>query len=545
MSDDLSQDEINDLLGAIDAADAPEEGSPQISIYDYERPQLFTQPAFDAFFTAMEEAATGFSDFVKQETGKDISLSVDSISQQTADEYRRSLPDYCFGLMINMPEAGKAAVITNPLTSSGLSALFMNMPLFNVLGGEYLSCAPRVFNSAAGTFLSNRLSKPADYSDIKTVPEIAFDSAYAVVFLVSINVIFNDQFAGVIHGVFPFATLVNLFPDEFSQYRISVQSLTDSIAASPQDTASGNLINIGSLVGKASITEDSFRLLRSGSLIALDRNLSEPDLIISENNSIMGKGEAVIIDSEYSTFGCRILSLEEEPYEHETDGSNIEAEVLLGETSLKEEELSQIGVGTTLDLAESFIPMKIKFSDGSLAAGFLQCFLNEDLADSASLLNQVPEVDNEKVLVFCVTSETGVANPASISGTEQDADSSDSWPVTKLTSLDYNSLAWVFKASAYEKKSDFISGYCGKLGEEKGASFLDTFILSAPDKAPAYIKTVIEKSVGKTLTTLKEENPVASAADVIRTISDENLKTMLEWLEVWRPETHKELMQYL
>ena len=241
MSDDLlSQDDINDLLGSIGAdapepemtepAPSPEENGPNVSVYDYGHPELFTQPAFEAFSSAMEQAASEISDFMKKESGKEISCSLDSISQQTVEEYRRSLPDYCFGLEYVLPNIGRAVVVTNPISSSGLSAMLMDIPMNNTLGGDFMSCAPQVFRSAARAFLSKKFSNPVSFRDIETVPDIVFDSTFEIVVLSSIVISFNDQFQGLLHCVFPFNTIVRLFPDAFSQFTAAPGSLSDSLS---------------------------------------------------------------------------------------------------------------------------------------------------------------------------------------------------------------------------------------------------------------------------------------------------------------------------
>ena len=342
-----------------------------------------------------------------------------------------------------------------------------------------------------------------------------------------------------------------------------------------QEAASEALMKVAAMVGRAYLASDVLSSgLKPGSLIALDREADAPDmLIVSDNGCVIGQGEAVTIEAEFCTFGLRLKSIDGGKSIKPAGGKMVTGDLLLGEIQIEMENLGRMAEETILNMGTNFTPIKMFFSNGSSASGYLQFFLKEDLEDSKRLINSIPETDGERVLAFCVTSETGLAPAGSFASSEADSDTAISLEAVfsvlddekigeLLSTLDYNTLAWVLKSSAYEGAAGILSRTCLSLGEEKGSALLDSFIQCNPDNTPVYaaaavcasivgrlddesLAAVVESGKGGVGSTSPGQDPVESAANVIKTVESEDLKTMLEWYEIHYPAAHANLKQYL
>ncbi len=190
MSDEtMSQDEINDLLGSIageadsglgsdEETDSTGNG-PRIMIYDFVRPDLFSESLHERFLASasltVEEACASLGHLI----GQEVTGTISSVDRLTADELMRCLPNPSAIVPLSFHQGGKGALVFTKPFASTLTRLFMGLPSETgglvpdvgsdqVLKGSFVKLADTAFLSAIKKHLSWCETKP-----LRQEPEVS------------------------------------------------------------------------------------------------------------------------------------------------------------------------------------------------------------------------------------------------------------------------------------------------------------------------------------------------------------------------------------
>jgi len=121
MSDSLSQDDINDLLGSISEGDEDqsqendvieeEPSAPLIKLYDFKRPQVFSARVIEEISRIMERTAQTMSDSLSRDFSAEVEIELASIDQLSFEEFTRSIPNPCQTVCFRDSHSGQGFVM--------------------------------------------------------------------------------------------------------------------------------------------------------------------------------------------------------------------------------------------------------------------------------------------------------------------------------------------------------------------------------------------------------------------------------------------------
>ncbi|KNZ70876.1 flagellar motor switch protein FliM [Thermincola ferriacetica] len=134
MSEILSQEEIDALLGALSAGEvggssetqSKKEDHKKIRVYDFKRPNKFSKEQIHTLQAIHENFARLLSTFLSAHLRTVVTMNVHSVEQITYDEFIRSLPNpTLLNIFMMEPLAGNAILEVNPnVTFTILDRLF-------------------------------------------------------------------------------------------------------------------------------------------------------------------------------------------------------------------------------------------------------------------------------------------------------------------------------------------------------------------------------------------------------------------------------------
>lgn len=212
MADDseLSQDEINDLLGSIEeeaesggdeavATDSAEDSSPAIKILDLHRPDIFTHNGVQRMNAYVSRWVDAIANAVRLRFGQECTVEAESIDLLTYDELIRTVPNP--GVFIRVSGGFRETFLlemTEPL-SSGLIRLALGYPTI----GD-LTPLQSVHRQIGGTILSSLVAEPIasdlflecrrwNKKRIEDPALIALTDPYEMVVVVAISVTIEDE----------------------------------------------------------------------------------------------------------------------------------------------------------------------------------------------------------------------------------------------------------------------------------------------------------------------------------------------------------------
>ena len=132
MTEVLSQQEIDQLLTAINAGDTePENFKPsgdnrKIRIYDFKRPDKFSKEQIRTFSMIHETFARGLTVFLSDYLKTDVHVHVASVDQLTYEEYIRSIPTPTALSVINLNPLKSAVMEIDPAVSFEIIGKLLN-----------------------------------------------------------------------------------------------------------------------------------------------------------------------------------------------------------------------------------------------------------------------------------------------------------------------------------------------------------------------------------------------------------------------------------
>jgi hypothetical protein len=254
--DELSQDEINQLLGDIaeledsgepDSPAGPEEtapsmddDSPRITIYDFLRPEFISQNSLSTIRGSLEKGLSNAAYFLSSALAAEISFSIESVDALTLEEYSRTVPNPCTAVIAQLPS-------NNPIIfecSAYIAYLFSRLHLgIQHFGGqpeneEKRSLSPEeqeLFTLIVKRHIIPELAPSAARARyLSNLSEAAAANSYELVLTVSGRINFSlhnpsynentsnheekREFSGFVTIVIPRSSLLELYPDQFKEF---------------------------------------------------------------------------------------------------------------------------------------------------------------------------------------------------------------------------------------------------------------------------------------------------------------------------------------
>ena len=336
-------------------------------------------------------------------------------------------------------------------------------------------------------------------------------------------------------------------------------------------------VTIQVTIGRARIPTDRVFELSAGSQIVLDRSATEPaEIVIPEIDYVLGCGEVLTVGD---AFGVRCTSVEGGFRGIHAKNNVVEAQLILGSVSLAPVELGMIEEGSIIGLETPSAPQKLTFKDGAWLGGYLQCYNPRELIKEDGLINSYPGGDTGTAVVFRFTSgqseqrKENDSPPTTERRTEPDAFTLvpeallSGLPRTRVLSIltrsDCAVAAWLLKVTRPETAFPLIIPVLEKMGEEMGGKFLELFTLCCPTTTPLGVKKALMKEIrnyidDEELLRIEEQksemdteevstevNPVVATADYLTNLPEDEVKVILQWLEIRNSAIHEELRRYL
>ena len=329
MTDVLSQDEIDLLLGAISAADGdtdaiePAGSGKKCKIYDFKRPDVFTKDSIRTVCIIHEVFARKITETLSSYLKKQIHVHVAAVDQLTYEEFTRSIPTPSPMVTIKLEGLkGKALFEIDPaVTSFMLNCLFGGQGKAESGRHEITVLEQKAIVDIANACLFEPLReawekiidiKP-EFLRIETDPSFAhatYNSSAAhpsdMVVLVCFECRFGDE-EGMINLCIPHSSLEPVMNKLNTLYYYSgipprsKKPLPDLFATALDKVK----IPVTVQIGQELLTLKEIKELEEGSILELDKLAGEP-VDVFAGGVLIGKGEVVVIDEN---FGVRITDI--------------------------------------------------------------------------------------------------------------------------------------------------------------------------------------------------------------------------------------------
>ncbi len=301
MSDVLSQDEVENLLGSLDGELSPEKAAPQaparrprekVTVYDFKRPERVGKEQMRALQTMHEGFGRNFGAGLSAMLRSIIEVKLTSVDQLTYSEFVFSLENpTCFNLVNAKPLEGQLILDINP------SILF---PIIDrLLGGSATEPAParrplteielRLVSRITDLFLKemqhtweNVLLLELDVERVESNPQLVqIIPANEVVVLISFELTVGDT-RGMVNLCIPFNSIERISQKLTSNSWVSYSKrppTVESIQQISSHIADARLELVVELAETTIATADLISL-RVGDIIASEKDIHQP-LVVS------------------------------------------------------------------------------------------------------------------------------------------------------------------------------------------------------------------------------------------------------------------------
>lgn len=343
MSEVLSQDQIDELLKAIDAKDEdfkPVRDSRRIKIYDFRRPDKFSKIQMRELSIVFENVARSIKNFLLTELHQKINVHVASVDQLTFEEFNRSLPipspccifDWLDGygfLQIDPVVFFNGFLGGNSKKNRGLNEFEKKIFFEQIYKPFEKIITEEIEKSAEHKF------EPVKNQKILTEPFFAIKGGNATDMGISVTFVAKiGKVEGFINIFFNYEGIEKLMETNFFGL-LSVPNVIPLVLPEPN-----TIVELGRLR-----LEDDFKI--EPKMIFELNQLAGAPVNVFKNGEIAGQGEVVLIDDNY---GVRITT-DSETFEAEKLDDFYNAKVILGGCMTEDDE--KFEEGRLLELNES------------------------------------------------------------------------------------------------------------------------------------------------------------------------------------------------
>jgi flagellar motor switch protein FliM len=316
MTEVLSQNEIDQLLTAIEAGDdepedfRPARDSRKIKIYDFRRPDKFTKDQTRTVCVMHEYFARDVSAALSKHLKKNVHVHVASVDQLTYEEFTRCIPTPTAMAVLNMaPLKGSAVLEIDPgITFAMLKGRgIKNPPELTGLEKKAVKNIVKKMLSPLRESWSRILDLYPKITGMETSPQFCrIVPSEEIVILVTFECRVGDD-EGMINLCFPDSTISPIKDKLTSRYWFTGKLPEKEHAPA----VSLGAINIPVIVelGRKDIPLREIQDIGEGTIFELGKPAGEP-VDVYANNVLVAKGEVVVLDGNYGvrvtgvTHGC-------------------------------------------------------------------------------------------------------------------------------------------------------------------------------------------------------------------------------------------------
>lgn len=292
MREELSKNEINSLLEAIDKGNIPtmdkEPNKDKIRPYDFRRPFKLSREYVDTLYMMFENFAKLASMSLSNQILTGVNVELKAIEQISFDEFLNSVePTTIMGLFRSKPLIGSQIISMSPslcIKAIELMCGGLNSSIFNVEDKE--SFTDIEISIIEEIFLTTLKSYESIWNDISMVETELYNidsnlqaiqviSPNEPVILISLDVEIEDK-VGVIIFCIPYLSLDNImdklsFQNRFSHNERNIDKYYEQIRKHIANVP----VNIEVSLGKSIITVEDILGLDAGDIIELDMGINE------------------------------------------------------------------------------------------------------------------------------------------------------------------------------------------------------------------------------------------------------------------------------
>jgi flagellar motor switch protein FliM len=315
MTDVLSQQEIDQLLTAVNAEDTePEDFRPvhdtrKIKIYDFKRPDKFTRDQIRTICMIHEGFAWDVSAVLSKHLKKDVHVHVASVDQMTYEEFIRFIPTPTTLAVLDMfPLGGKAILEIDPNITLAMTK-GKKIKKHYELTKRQNKAIEDIFLKLLGP-LRDAWTKINVIDDLRPKIEVIDSEPQfcqivpptEMIVLVTFECKFDGK-EGIINFCLPDTTIHSI------ANKLTARHWYTGKTVEKKEAEMGSLgdINIPVIVelGRKDIPLKEIQGFKEGTIFEFDKLAGEP-LDIYANNVLVAKGEVVVIDEN---FGVRVTEV--------------------------------------------------------------------------------------------------------------------------------------------------------------------------------------------------------------------------------------------
>ncbi|MGE5397849.1 MAG: flagellar motor switch protein FliM [Chitinophagales bacterium] len=307
MSEVLSQDEIDQLLsalnrGEVDAEELKQERTKKkVRVYDFRRPNKFSKDQLHTLQVIYENYARSLGTYLSAQLRVPVNIDVMSVEQLTYDEFMRSIPNPTILCIFSLsPLEGNAILELNPnLGFAMLDRLFggPGLPAEKVRG---LTEIEETVMERIGQKMLDYLEEPWSsitamqpiLERIDTNPQFTqIVSPTEMVVIVSLETKFGEVL-GMINICIPFLVLESIINklNVHYYYSSSVKEKSQNNVDAIKHRLQNAIIPVKVVLGRTVITVRDLMELNLGDVIPLERNVqNELEIIIGQKTKYLGK----------------------------------------------------------------------------------------------------------------------------------------------------------------------------------------------------------------------------------------------------------------